>query len=107
MHMRRRAMVSWVHSSSNFRPLISGMALSSISGCSVSELRRWEIHAYAEEGNGFLGTFFFQFQTAYFRYGSELNFGMFGLGAAEVGDSCICGGGQWFPGYILLPISDR
>jgi len=43
------------------------------------------MHEYAEEGHGFLGTFFFQFQTAYFKWGPELNFGMFGLGAPQVG----------------------
>jgi len=44
------------------------------------------MHTYATEGRGFLGTFFFQFQTAYFKgQGSELNFGMFGLGPTQVG----------------------
>lgn len=38
------------------------------------------MHEYAESGNGFMGTFFFQFQTAYQKGGAELNFGMFGLG---------------------------
>jgi len=63
-----------------------------------SELKA--MHAYAEEGNGFLGTFFFQFQTAYFKWGSELNFGMFGLGASEVGDSCSLEGKE-FPVHCL------
>ena len=44
------------------------------------------MNTYATEGKGFLGSFFFQFQTAYFKgQGSELNFGMFGLGATQVG----------------------
>jgi len=44
------------------------------------------MHRYALEDNGFLGTFFFQFQTAHWKgVGSELNYGMFGLGAPQVG----------------------
>lgn len=33
----------------------------------------------------FLGSFFFQFQTAYFKTDSELNYGMFGLGHQNLG----------------------
>merc|ERR1711972_735214 len=44
------------------------------------------MNTYAAAGKGFLGSFLFQFQTAYFKgQGSELNFGMFGLGAMRVG----------------------
>lgn len=63
---------------------------------SIIESELKAMHAYAEEGNGFLGTFFFQFQTAYFKWGSELNFGMFGLGAAVVdADSCLLEGKEF------------
>merc|ERR1719356_981489 len=49
------------------------------------ELELEAMRTYALEADGFLGTFFFQFQTAYFKGGSELNYGMFGLGAPQVG----------------------
>lgn len=44
-----------------------------------------DMHTYAQSGKGFAGSYFFQFQTAYFKTGAELNFGMFGLGADIVG----------------------
>merc|ERR1712076_107712 len=63
------------------------------------------MHKYALEGHGFLGTFFFQFQTAYFKGGSELNYGMFGLGAPLVGTTAKLRGqklrGQDFPVHCL------
>jgi len=39
-----------------------------------------------EEGSGFLGAAFFQYQTAYFKDGPELNFGIFSLGEERLGD---------------------
>merc|ERR1711972_332317 len=60
------------------------------------------MNQYALDGQGFLGTFFFQFQTAYFKWGPELNFGMFGLGEREVGTT---GNllGKTFPVHCLTP----
>jgi len=58
------------------------------------------MHKYALEGHGFLGTFFFQFQTAYFKWGPELNFGMFGLGAPQVGTPSVFKGKE-FPVHCL------
>merc|ERR1712087_426184 len=58
------------------------------------------MHRYAQEGHGFLGTFFFQFQTAYWKGGSELNYGMFGLGAPQVGTTGKFGD-QDFPVHCL------
>merc|ERR1712087_625687 len=58
------------------------------------------MHTYALEAHGFLGTFFFQFQTAYFKGGSELNYGMFGLGAPQVGRTAQFGN-QDFPVHCL------
>lgn len=45
----------------------------------VIELELATMHEWAKGPNGFLGTFFFQFQTAYQKTGPELNYGMFGL----------------------------
>jgi len=52
---------------------------------SIIETELEAMSKHAMEGKGFLGSFFFQFQTAYFKWGSELNFGMFGLGPSQVG----------------------
>jgi len=43
-----------------------------------------DMSTYAEGGHGYAGNFFFQFQTAYFKKGSELNYGMFGLGSSSL-----------------------
>jgi len=40
----------------------------------------------AEEDDNFLGAAFFQFQTAHFKGGSELNFGLFRLGSEKLWD---------------------
>lgn len=45
------------------------------------------MHDFAQGPNYFLGSFFFQFQTAYQKTGAELNFGMFGLGSKTLGYS--------------------
>lgn len=42
---------------------------------------------YAKSGKGFFGQCFFQFQTAYSKGGSEMNFGLFSLGDQKVGDT--------------------
>merc|ERR1719221_1030400 len=45
----------------------------------------------AEEGGAFIGVSFFQFQTAYFKGGSELNFGLFELKTEKVSETAsIC-----------------
>lgn len=49
----------------------------------VEELELMRLWALG--GNGFAGTFFFQFQTAYEKTGAELNFGMFGLANKTLG----------------------
>merc|ERR1712084_130226 len=44
-----------------------------------------------DENDPLMGMAFFQFQTAYFKGGSEMNFGLFRLGSkeiAETGDIC-------------------
>lgn len=51
----------------------------------VEELQM--MHDFALAGSGFAGTFFFQFQTAYQKPGSELNYGMFGLGNKTLGQT--------------------
>jgi len=40
-----------------------------------------------DETDPFMGSAFFQFQTAYFKGGSEMNFGLFRLGEREVGQT--------------------
>merc|ERR1712056_28035 len=51
-----------------------------------------EMYASAlEPTDPFMGMAFFQFQTAYFKGGSEMNFGLFRLGSREInktGDIC-------------------
>merc|ERR1712241_1230755 len=44
------------------------------------------IQALAEQDPLFLGAVFFQFQVAYFKGGSEMNFGLFGLGNEKLGE---------------------
>lgn len=41
----------------------------------------------AREGGSFLGATVFQFQTAYSKGGSELNFGLFSLGSKQIGET--------------------
>lgn len=41
----------------------------------------------ANEGSGFLGSAFFQFQTTYWKGGSEMNFGLFSLGSSTLGST--------------------
>jgi len=54
-----------------------------------------QMQTYALEGNTtFFGTLFFQFQTAYWKTGSELNFGMFGL-ADKLGYSATIAATPW------------
>lgn len=50
----------------------------------VVEKELKELNKATLEDPWFLGFFLFQFQTAYFKWGSELNFGMFGVGSPEV-----------------------
>merc|ERR1712060_50081 len=40
-----------------------------------------------DENDPFMGMAFFQFQTAYFKGGSEMNFGLFRLGDRQVGET--------------------
>jgi len=45
------------------------------------------MQAYAEESDSFLGAAFFQFQTAHWKGGSEMNFGLFALGDEQLGET--------------------
>lgn len=59
----------------------------------------------AKEDNMFVGAAFFQFQTAYFKGGSEMNFGLFSLGEqvrSESGDKffCLSTHLSWLPGSM-------
>jgi len=67
------------------RPWIAGeMAFQNVAADDMQKQLE-DMSAYAAGGHGFAGTFFFQFQTAYFKgVGSELNFGMFGLGSKSL-----------------------
>ncbi|CAJ1459611.1 unnamed protein product [Effrenium voratum] len=52
----------------------------------ISDLTSMEASATAEDSL-FLGSAFFQFQTAYSKGGSELNFGLYGLGTRLIGET--------------------
>jgi hypothetical protein len=84
------------------RPWIIGeMGFNGVHGSVIeSQLTAISKDATEGRGNGFLGSFFFQFQTAYFKWGSELNFGMFGLGAKRVGTTGEMNGKR-FPVHCL------
>ncbi|CAJ1372629.1 unnamed protein product [Effrenium voratum] len=62
------------------------------------------MHEYASNSSLFLGATVFEFQTAYFKGGTEMNFGMFGLGKTKIGDADVCDQqgacGKW-PVYCL------
>merc|ERR1712137_627145 len=68
------------------------------------------IERKAKTNDMFLGAAFFQFQTAYFKGGSEMNFGLFRLGdrqVGETGDICDKGMGcQKFPVHCLTTQRD-
>jgi len=63
----------------------------------------------AQVDDMFLGAAFFQFQTAYFKGGSEMNFGLFSLGEQTLAESsdlpvhCLSTHLSWLPG----PMGDR
>merc|ERR1712045_177562 len=50
-----------------------------------SDLQSMQTHA--AENNSFLGAAFFQFQTTYWKGGAEMNFGLFGLGEEQIGET--------------------
>merc|ERR1712038_1018385 len=53
---------------------------------------------YAAESDLFLGAAFFQFQTTYWKGGAEMNFGLFGLGDEQIGETgevCEAGCRTW------------
>lgn len=60
----------------------------------------------AKDDKMFLGAAFFQFQTAYFKGGSEMNFGLFSLGEEELPKSeglpvyCLSTHLSWLPGTM-------
>jgi len=60
----------------------------------------------AQVDDMFLGAAFFQFQTAYFKGGSEMNFGLFGLGEQKFAESsdlpvrCLSAHLSWLPGSM-------
>merc|ERR1711972_601253 len=64
------------------------------------------INQKAEEDDMFLGTAFFQFQTAHFKGGSETNFGLFRLGEQTLLESsglpvyCLSPDLSWLPGTM-------
>merc|ERR1719330_1196557 len=45
------------------------------------------MQAYAVGSDSFLGAAFFQFQTTYWKGGAEMNFGLFGLGDDQIGET--------------------
>merc|ERR1711920_379156 len=45
------------------------------------------MRAHALESDAFLGAAFFQFQTTYWKGGAEMNFGLFGLGETQIGET--------------------
>jgi len=45
------------------------------------------MQAHAAESNSFLGAAIFQFQTTYWKGGAEMNFGLFGLGEEQIGET--------------------
>jgi hypothetical protein len=55
---------------------------------------------FSKQEKGFLGSFVFQFQTAYEKTGSELNFGLFGLGEKDL-DITADVGGKSYPVQCL------
>lgn len=59
---------------------------------------------YTNANSGFAGACMFQFQSAYEKGGSELNFGIFSLGDRKIGDTGeVCSGGRCgtYPVYCL------
>merc|ERR1740129_664333 len=53
---------------------------------------------FAIKSDSFLGAAFFQFQTTYWKGGEEMNFGLFGLGdeqLGETGEVCELGCRSW------------
>merc|ERR1712079_516170 len=50
-----------------------------------SDLQSMQEHAL--ESDSFLGAAFFQFQTTYWKGGAEMNFGLFGLGEEQIGET--------------------
>merc|ERR1719203_243899 len=69
-----------------------------------TELREMD-RAARDQSDPFMGMAFFQFQAAYFKGGSEMNFGLFRLGdrqIGETGDICDKGiGCKKWPVYCL------
>lgn len=69
----------------------------------TADLRNMD--SFAQSGNsGFLGVCFFQFQTAYIKGGTEMNFGLFSLGTEKIGDTgdvCEDSACHTFPVYCL------
>merc|ERR1712051_71759 len=45
------------------------------------------MQSHALEDDAFLGAAFFQFQTTYWKGGAEMNFGLFGLGDEQIGET--------------------
>merc|ERR1712051_993289 len=56
------------------------------------------MQSHALEDDAFLGAAFFQFQTTYWKGGAEMNFGLFGLGDEQIGETgevCELGCRKW------------
>ena len=66
-------------------------------GASASDIttQLTEMNEYTSEGKGFLGSYMFQFQTAYEKTGSELNFGMFSLGGETLFEAGVVEGSTY------------
>merc|ERR1712241_164873 len=61
-----------------------------------ADLESMQTHALGSEA--FLGAAFFQFQTTYWKGGAEMNFGLFGLGEEQLGETgevCEMGCSKW------------
>ena len=66
-------------------------------GASASDIttQLTEMNECTSEGKGFLGSHMFQFQTAYEKTGSELNFGMFSLGGETLFEAGVVEGSTY------------
>jgi len=65
------------------------------------------MHKSASESSGFLGAAVFQFQTAHWKGGSEMNFGLFRLGDQELGSTDEICAGSYCHTYPVHCLSTR
>jgi hypothetical protein len=79
----------------------------------------WSMQQTANDGGAFIGAAFFQFQTAHWKGGAEMNYGLFGLGSQQIGSTglvcdrvakdckawpvqCLTTDLTWLPGAMAL-----